>query len=107
MLIIPAGISFRFNSTLAACDGTPVDLTGASSVQVKLKPPTGTTVVKTATVDNAAAGQLHADAVPADLATVGDWNAWAVATWADGRVVKSHGLAFRVVAEGTAVSGAC
>lgn len=107
MLIIPAGISFRFNSTLADCDGTPVDLTGASAVEVKLKPRTGTTVVKTATVDNATAGQLHVDAVPADLATVGDWAAWAVATWADGRVVKSNGLAFRVVAEGTVISGSC
>jgi hypothetical protein len=106
MLIIPAGISFRFNSTLSACDGTPVPLTGAASVVVKIR--TGTTTTSlTATVDNASAGILHADATPSDLATVGDYNAWAVATWGDGRVVKSHGLAFRVVAEGTVVQGGC
>ncbi len=106
MLIIPSGISFRFNCELANCQGEPVPLTGATSVVVRIK--TGsTTTTLTATVDNAANGQLHADAAPTDLTTVGDYAAWAVATWADGRVVKSSGLQFRVVAEGTPISGSC
>lgn len=105
MLIITQGISFRFNCTLAAIDGTPVPLGGAQSVVVKIKAPGVAAVSLTAVVDDAAAGVLHADATPAQLATVGDWSAWAVATWADGRVVKSHGLRFQVVAEGTAVVG--
>lgn len=104
MLIIPQGVTFRFNSTLQDADGSPVDLSTAQAVQVKLRPPSGNVVTLTATVDNAAAGKLHADASAAQLATVGTWAAWAVATWADGRVVKSYGLPFVVAAEGAGVT---
>lgn len=112
MLIIPKGVSFRFYSTLEDLAGNPVPLADVQSVVIKLKPPTGAVwegpdLNLTATVEDADAGKIYADATAGHFVVLGDWSAWAVATWADGRVVKSYGLKFRVVEEGTPVSGAC
>jgi len=104
MLIIPEGISFRFNSTLTDETGEGIDLTGYSSVVIKAKPPTIAAISLAATIDQISPAMIHADITPAQLVGVGDWKAWAVATYSDGRVVKSNGLAFRVVAEGTTVA---
>jgi hypothetical protein len=107
MLIIPEGVSFRFNSTLSD-DGTGIDLTGVDTVVINLKPPGSAAVIPlTATIDQVSPAIIHADATPLQLTGVGDWHAWAKATYLDGRVVKTYGLAFRIVAEGTTVAGSC
>jgi hypothetical protein len=79
-------------------------MTDADTVHIKLKPPGSAAVIAlTATIVNAAAGEIYADANSSQIATVGDWAAWGVATWLDGRVVKTYGTKFRVVEEGTSV----
>jgi hypothetical protein len=106
MLILPEGATFRFKFDLKDCDGAAIPLTGYQTAVVKAKRPSpAAQLVLTATVTSEAYGTGYADAAATDMVGVGDWSAWAVVTWADGRVVKSHGVAFRVVAEGTPVTG--
>jgi hypothetical protein len=108
MLIIPEGVSFRFRAELKDCTGAAIPLTGYDTAVVKVKRPSPAAVLTlAATVDDAAGGLLHADATSAEMVGAGDWAAWAVITWSSGKVVKTHGAALRVVAEGTIVAGSC
>jgi hypothetical protein len=96
--IAVVGQSFRVYAILDA------DLTGASSVDLKYKPPSpGTVGTVAAVVDNALTGAIHADIPAASLTPAGDWSVWAVAVIASGQTVKTYGSAFKVVAEGTVV----
>lgn len=105
MLIVPVGISLRLNAELRTPEGQPVSLQGYDTAVIKLRPPAPATAISlSAVIDDAASGKLHADATPAQLATVGEWAAWAVVTWPDGRVAKTYGTWLRVVAEGAVVS---
>jgi hypothetical protein len=106
MLILPEGATFRFKFALTDCDGAAIPLTGYQTAVVKAKRPApAAALTLTATITDEAAGTGYADATAAQMVGVGDWAAWAVVSWADGRVVKSHGVAFRVVTEGTPVTG--
>ena len=103
MLTLPEGSSFRFRFTMTDNLGGATDLTGYSTAQVKLRKPDLTVVAINAVIDSAIDGSGHVDVPAATLTGQGHWVAWAVVTWADGRVVKSHGVGFTVVAEGTEV----
>lgn len=91
------GQSLRINATL------DVDMTEALTVSIKYRTPAGATASVSATVDDAATGQIHADISGATLATAGDWYFMAEATFAGSQTVKTYGKMVRVVAEYTVV----
>lgn len=74
---LTVGSQYRFQATLTK-DGSLWNLTGATIV-VYFKRPDGTTFNKTASLLNAAAGQVNYDSATGDLNQAGNWTrSWQV-----------------------------
>lgn len=77
MNTLTVGSQYRFEATLTK-DGSVWNLTGAA-VLIWFKRPDGTTFSKTASLLNAAAGQVNYDSAAADLNQAGTWTrSWQV-----------------------------
>jgi len=89
-----AGQTLRVNAVFG------VDITGATSVLLKYKTPTGTPGQIVAFVDAADVGEIYG-IVPAGTLTAGDWTFWAEAVTTE--TIITYGKIIRVVAAGTVV----
>jgi len=75
-----------FEFTILNRDGTPLNLTTATGVEVRCRLTTGSTLInRAATVVNPTLGQCLATWATGDLATVGIYNLQARVTWTTGR----------------------
>jgi hypothetical protein len=82
------------------------DLTGASSILIKYKPPGAAEGNIPGTLESVTDGKsiVTAKLTPAILATVGDWSIWGDAVDAEGDTVLTYGVLLKVVSKGTVIS---
>jgi hypothetical protein len=87
------GQSLRITATLG------IDITGASSVAIWYKKPTGTQGSSTATVTTPGTGVIYADFASTVIDTVGNWFFMVKVTLSSGNIVKSFGEAISILDE--------
>ena len=76
------------------------DITGAGTVQVRYRKPSGTATSAAATVVNADIGWIRYVLPAASVDEYGDWSVWAYAVRSDGTVDIGDTLIMRVNREG-------
>ena len=79
---------------------TEVDVTGATTTQIKYKKPSGTTGNWTASVRDPGKGELYYDLTGTELDETGTWTLWAYVTFSDGRSAPGEPVKVIVHTEG-------
>ena len=93
---------FKDQSSLRIRLTTNVDITGASTLQIKYTKPSGTSSYWTATEGTASTGIIYYDIVSTEIDEAGRWILWAYVTFSDGRSAAGEIAHMTVHDEGTA-----
>lgn len=80
---------------------TGVDITGATTLQIKYKKPNGATGEWTALEYDETNGVIYYDFAANELDVSGRWIVWAYVIFSDGRDAPGEPYKFRVYEEGT------
>ena len=79
---------------------TGVDITGATTKQIKYKKPGGTTGAWDTTVESATTGVIYYDIQDGDIDESGYWTFWAYIVFSDGRDAVGESVSERIYIEG-------
>lgn len=77
-----------------------VDITGATTTDIKYKKPDGSAGTWNATVDDAGVGSIYFDLTGTELDATGTWTLWTYVTFADGRSAPGEPVKMIVHTEG-------
>lgn len=87
-----------FELELVDCNGSPVDISEATGLEMLFRSPRGTLLTKTATMTvPGTLGKITYTTVDGDLSVAGRWSRQARVTWPDGKSIPSGTAFFNVL----------